>query len=85
VAISPYIQKLRGAVGRGLLLLPSVTALVFDDRGRVPVVLAWRLMLPGHGTRPGLPLAGHLTAIFGRKWLAGRRCQYVPLTVNMCH
>ena len=33
--ISPYIQNLRERVGQGLLLLPGVTAVVFDDAGRV--------------------------------------------------
>jgi 8-oxo-dGTP pyrophosphatase MutT (NUDIX family) len=33
--ISPYIQDLRTVVGKRLLLLPGVTAVVFDDAGRV--------------------------------------------------
>jgi 8-oxo-dGTP pyrophosphatase MutT (NUDIX family) len=33
--ISPYIQSLRGRVGHGLLLLPGVTAVVFDEAGRI--------------------------------------------------
>jgi hypothetical protein len=33
--ISPYIRTLRKDVGHGLLLLPGVTAVVFDDAGRV--------------------------------------------------
>jgi 8-oxo-dGTP pyrophosphatase MutT (NUDIX family) len=33
--ISPYIKSLRDDVGTRLLLLPGVTAVVFDDRGRV--------------------------------------------------
>ncbi|XVV14002.1 NUDIX hydrolase [Actinoplanes sp. CA-131856] len=33
--ISPYIQSLRDDIGQRLLLLPGVTAVVFDDRGRV--------------------------------------------------
>ncbi len=33
--ISPYIKDLRKDVGHGLLLLPGVTAVVFDDAGRV--------------------------------------------------
>jgi 8-oxo-dGTP pyrophosphatase MutT (NUDIX family) len=33
--ISPYIQSLRGHVGHGLLLLPGITAVVFDDAGRI--------------------------------------------------
>jgi 8-oxo-dGTP pyrophosphatase MutT (NUDIX family) len=33
--ISPYIQDLRDVIGQRLLLLPGVTAVVFDDAGRV--------------------------------------------------
>jgi 8-oxo-dGTP pyrophosphatase MutT (NUDIX family) len=33
--ISPYIQGLREVVGRRPLLLPGVTAVVFDDAGRL--------------------------------------------------
>jgi 8-oxo-dGTP pyrophosphatase MutT (NUDIX family) len=33
--ISPYIAALRRDVGHGLLLLPGVTAVVFDDAGRL--------------------------------------------------
>jgi 8-oxo-dGTP pyrophosphatase MutT (NUDIX family) len=33
--ISPYVMSLRENVGHGLLLLPGVTAVVFDDDGRV--------------------------------------------------
>jgi 8-oxo-dGTP pyrophosphatase MutT (NUDIX family) len=33
--ISPYVQGLRRDVGQGLLLLPGVTAVVFDDAGRI--------------------------------------------------
>jgi 8-oxo-dGTP pyrophosphatase MutT (NUDIX family) len=33
--ISPYVRGLRERVGHGLLLLPGVTAVVFDDAGRV--------------------------------------------------
>jgi 8-oxo-dGTP pyrophosphatase MutT (NUDIX family) len=33
--ISPYIKSLRDSVGRRLLLLPGVTAVVFDDAGRL--------------------------------------------------
>ena len=33
--ISPYIRTLRRDVGHGLLLLPGVSAVVFDDTGRV--------------------------------------------------
>jgi 8-oxo-dGTP pyrophosphatase MutT (NUDIX family) len=33
--ISPYLNALRQHVGHGLLLLPGVTAVVFDDAGRI--------------------------------------------------
>ena len=33
--ISPYVSSLRADVGQRLLLLPGVTAVVFDDAGRV--------------------------------------------------
>jgi len=33
--ISPYLKSLRDVVGQRLLLLPGVTAIVFDDAGRV--------------------------------------------------
>jgi 8-oxo-dGTP pyrophosphatase MutT (NUDIX family) len=33
--ISPYIQDLRNDLGHRLLLMPGVTAVVFDDAGRV--------------------------------------------------
>src|SRR5919107_3380491 len=33
--VSPYIRTLRRDVGHGLLLLPGVSAVVFDDTGRV--------------------------------------------------
>ncbi len=33
--ISPYISSLRADVGSRLLLLPGVSAIVFDDQGRV--------------------------------------------------
>lgn len=35
---SPYLLRLRSMVGHELLLLPSVTVLVFDDRGRLLLV-----------------------------------------------
>jgi 8-oxo-dGTP diphosphatase len=38
MAISPYIQRLRAAVGKELLLLPSVTVLCRDDQDRVLLV-----------------------------------------------
>jgi 8-oxo-dGTP diphosphatase len=33
--ISQFLKSLRGRIGHDLLLLPSVTAIVFDDRGEV--------------------------------------------------
>jgi len=33
--ISPYLRTLREKIGHDLLLLPSVTAIVFNDRGEV--------------------------------------------------
>ena len=33
--ISPYVQSLRASLGPRPLLLPGVTAVVFDDAGRV--------------------------------------------------
>jgi 8-oxo-dGTP pyrophosphatase MutT (NUDIX family) len=33
--ISPYIKSLREHAGHGLLLLPGVTAVVFDEAGRI--------------------------------------------------
>lgn len=35
MSISSYIKSLRERVGHGLLLLPGVTAVVFDDAGRI--------------------------------------------------
>lgn len=36
--MSPYIREMRRSIGRGLLLLPSVTVLPLDDDGRVLLV-----------------------------------------------
>ncbi len=36
--ISPYVRHLRGAVGSARLLLPSVTALIYDDAGGLLLV-----------------------------------------------
>ena len=33
--ISPYLHSLREVVGHRMLLLPGVTAVVFDDAGRL--------------------------------------------------
>jgi 8-oxo-dGTP pyrophosphatase MutT (NUDIX family) len=38
MSMSPYIRRLRGALGSELLVLPSVTGIVFDDRGRILLV-----------------------------------------------
>jgi hypothetical protein len=38
MAMSPHIQRLRAAVGSDLLVLPSVTGIVFDDRDRILLV-----------------------------------------------
>ena len=35
MGMSPYIRRLRDAVGHELLLAPSVTGIVFDDRDRL--------------------------------------------------
>lgn len=36
--MSPYVRRLRGRIGNELLLIPSVTALVFDEHRRVLLV-----------------------------------------------
>jgi 8-oxo-dGTP pyrophosphatase MutT (NUDIX family) len=36
--MSPYVRELRARIGSARLLLPSVTALVFDDAGRLLLV-----------------------------------------------
>lgn len=56
MAISPYLRRLRETIGPGLLLLPAVTVMIFDDRGRVLLVQhteggAW--LLPGGSIEPG--------------------------------
>jgi ADP-ribose pyrophosphatase YjhB (NUDIX family) len=38
MAISPYVRDLRECVGSARLLLPSVTALIYDDAGRLLLV-----------------------------------------------
>jgi len=35
VAMSDYMRRLRGKIGRDLVVVPSVTVLAFDDQGRV--------------------------------------------------
>ena len=38
MGMSPHVQRLRAAVGSELLVLPSVTGIIFDDRGRILLV-----------------------------------------------
>lgn len=60
MAISEYIRRLRQKVGTTLLLMPSATAVVFDDRNRLLLVqYAVRDMwgLPGGALDPGETLA----------------------------
>lgn len=38
MAMSQYLQRLRSVVGRELLVLPSVTGIVFDDDNRILLV-----------------------------------------------
>jgi ADP-ribose pyrophosphatase YjhB (NUDIX family) len=38
MAMSPHVRRLRAAVGTELLVLPSVTGIVFDDRDRILLV-----------------------------------------------
>lgn len=38
MAISPYVEQLRAAIGHRLLLLPSVTVLAVDGKGRLLLV-----------------------------------------------
>src|SRR4051812_14736140 len=35
MAISPYIKQLREKIGNDLLLMPSVGAIIFNDRGEI--------------------------------------------------
>ncbi len=50
MGMSPYIRRLRAAVGSELLVLPSVTGIVFDDRNRILLV---RQSESGVWTAPG--------------------------------
>lgn len=52
MAISPYVRRLRDAVGGGRLLLPSLTALIYDGRGGLPLSRWLRSILPGFYARP---------------------------------
>src|SRR5262245_14559164 len=38
MAMSPHIRRLRDAVGPELLVLPSVTGIIFDDQNRILLV-----------------------------------------------
>lgn len=38
MAMSPHVQKLRAALGPELLVLPSVTGIIFDDSDRILLV-----------------------------------------------
>jgi 8-oxo-dGTP pyrophosphatase MutT (NUDIX family) len=54
--MSSYVRALRRRVGHELLLLPSVTALVFDERRRMLLVhdvSTDRWVTPGGGIEPG--------------------------------
>lgn len=54
--MSPYVRALRARVGSARLLLPSVTALVFDDAGRLLLVRQGDLGVwstPGGAMEPG--------------------------------
>ena len=56
MSASPYITSLRRRVGHGLLLMPGVSALIFDDRGRVLVqqrAESGKWSLPGGTIDPG--------------------------------
>lgn len=54
--ISEYMQRLRDAVGHRLLLVPSVAAIIRDDRGRVLLMqdaLSNQWSLPAGAIEPG--------------------------------
>lgn len=54
--ISPYMQALRERIGNDLVLVPSVTALIRDDAGRILIQLTateTRWSLPGGAIDPG--------------------------------
>jgi 8-oxo-dGTP pyrophosphatase MutT (NUDIX family) len=56
VPASPYVLALRERIGSGLLLLPSVTCLVFDDEGGVLLVEhgdTGHWVAPGGSIEPG--------------------------------
>jgi 8-oxo-dGTP pyrophosphatase MutT (NUDIX family) len=58
--ISPYLRALRQKIGTALVLMPSVTAVIRDDAGRVLLMRRsddGRWDLPGGTTDPGEPPA----------------------------
>jgi 8-oxo-dGTP pyrophosphatase MutT (NUDIX family) len=60
--ISPYLERLRRRVGKTLLLVPSVTAVIRDERGRVLLARhaegGW--VAPGGSVEPNEPPADAL-------------------------
>jgi ADP-ribose pyrophosphatase YjhB (NUDIX family) len=50
MSMSPHVRRLRDAVGTELLILPSVTGIIFDDRERILLV---RDIGSGVWTAPG--------------------------------
>ena len=56
MSISPHVRRLRAAVGSELLVLPSVTGIIFDDRNRILLVRQADSRLwsaPGGSVDPG--------------------------------
>jgi 8-oxo-dGTP pyrophosphatase MutT (NUDIX family) len=55
VGMSDYVRELRGKVGTDFLLMPSVSALIRDDEGRILFVqhVEGRWELPGGAVDPG--------------------------------
>jgi ADP-ribose pyrophosphatase YjhB (NUDIX family) len=58
MSMSPHVQRLRAAVGSDLLLLPAVTGIIFDDRGRILLV---RHADSGVWSTPGVSVEPHET------------------------
>src|SRR3970040_2781226 len=53
--ISEYVRRMRARVGTDLVLMPSVSVLAFDDRGRVLLVRhaeTGRWVIPGGTVEP---------------------------------
>jgi 8-oxo-dGTP pyrophosphatase MutT (NUDIX family) len=50
MSMSPHVRLLRDALGSELLVLPSVTGIIFDDEGRILLV---RQTVSGMWTAPG--------------------------------